>query len=137
MSRKEDPPSVDFTDERKTVCFAHHAMKEAIDSLVVTVKGNGSLKSQQESVVGTISKMDTTLRTNGLWLRGLAGFVVMVFVAIFIPTLSWIQTSGKILQRIETLQEHDISKTAEIKELKSVSYGYQDKHKVVTSAGPL
>ena len=134
MNRKEDPQTVDFTGDRKTVCSAHHAMKEAIDSLVVTVKGNGTLKSQQESIVGTISSIQTALRTNGWWLRGLAGLITAFCIAVAIPAISCVQASGKFLQIVETLQKHDEQREAQVKELQTVSYWYQDQHKAVQDA---
>ena len=101
MNRKDDPPGVKFDCERKEVCSVHKTFTETLQKLETTVKGNGTLESQKSSLMGVTARIETTLITNGRWLKGLAGLVVAIFLTMIIPVMSWTQTSGKIIRQIE------------------------------------
>lgn len=137
MNRETDPveEAKDFTQERTNTCAAHQWFAKMIQDLTVTVMGNGSVESKEGSLLGIVSSVRTTLKVNGRWLRGLVALMIALFLAMIIPAVSWIQTSGRVLKQIEIntilIQEHD----RDIKELKTVSYGYQDKHKAVANVG--
>ena len=101
MGRKDDPEGVSYECERKGVCSVHQFFVESMQDLSTTVKGNGTVQSKENSLVGIVSTMRTTLTTNGRWLKGVAALIVSIFLALIIPVMSWTQTSGKIIRQIE------------------------------------
>jgi len=105
MSRKEDPADVDFTDARKSVCGVHQKMASDVLTII------------------------TTLRINGWWLKGLAGILGICAL----PFIGWLHSSEINSTRAFQVLESTVAIVEEqgkqLRELQSVSYGYQDSHK--------